>query len=89
MMTSNVVDKQKRFENATCGRGFFSKTGEKTSVFKVSGYVWTGPNTERACYLFQKKRYLIKSMSKRVLARHNASRKGVLASFSEDIFLKV
>ena len=29
MMTSNVVDRQKQFENAMCGRGFFHKQGEK------------------------------------------------------------
>ena len=33
-MTSNVVDRQKRFENAVCGRGFLRKREEKISVFK-------------------------------------------------------
>ena len=28
------VDKQKRFENATCGRGVFSKMGEKKLRFQ-------------------------------------------------------
>ena len=31
-MTSNVVDRQKRFESARRGRGFFSKTEKETSV---------------------------------------------------------
>ena len=40
-MTSNVDGqaRQKRFENATCGRGFFRKR-----ISKISGYVWTGKN---------------------------------------------
>ena len=46
-MTSNVViDRQKRFENATCGRGFFRKREKKSSVSKISGYVWTGPDNQ-------------------------------------------
>ena len=28
------MDTQKRFENATCGRGFFRKRKKKTSVFR-------------------------------------------------------
>ena len=43
-MTSNVVDRQKRFENTTCGRGLFRKWREKTPFSKISGYVWTGKN---------------------------------------------
>ena len=43
-MTSNVVDRQKRFENTTSGRGFFSETEKKTRFAKISGYVWTGKN---------------------------------------------
>ena len=41
-MTSNVVDRQKRFENTTSGRGFFSETEKKNPFSKISGYVWTG-----------------------------------------------
>ena len=33
-MTSDVVDRQKRFESATCGNGFSRKRERKTSVFK-------------------------------------------------------
>ena len=36
-MTSNIVNKQKRSENATWGRGFFRKRETKTSVFKNIG----------------------------------------------------
>ena len=46
-MTSNVEDRQKRFENATCGRGFFRKREKKSSVFKTIEIVWTGPYTHR------------------------------------------
>ena len=42
MMTSNVVDRQKRFENATCGRGFFENGRKKLPFSKISGYVLTG-----------------------------------------------
>ena len=42
MMTSNVVDRQKRFENATCGRGFFRKRRKKPPFSKISRYVWMG-----------------------------------------------
>ena len=46
------MDGQKRFENATCGRGFFPKTGEKTSVFKnvrirVDGAIISVDNTSQ------------------------------------------
>ena len=44
MMMSNVVDRQKQFENAMCGRGFFHKQGEKKTFSKVSGYMWTCKN---------------------------------------------
>ena len=33
-MTSNVVERQERLENATCGRGFSSQTQKKKNVFK-------------------------------------------------------
>ena len=45
MMTSNVMDRQKRFENATCTRGFFEKRRKKLPFSKISGYVWTGPKS--------------------------------------------
>ena len=43
-MMSNVLDRQKWFENATCGRGFSRKRRRKSPFSKISGYVWTGKN---------------------------------------------
>ena len=39
------MDRQKQFENATCGRGFFRKRMKKRPFSKISGYVWTGPDS--------------------------------------------
>ena len=39
------VDRRIRFEYATCGRGNFLIWKEKVADSKISGYVWTGPNT--------------------------------------------
>ena len=44
MITSFVVDRQKRFENATCGRGVFRKRRKKTSVFKN---IWIRVNRQK------------------------------------------
>ena len=43
-MTSNVVDRQKRLENATCGRGFFRKRIKKTPRFQKYPDMWKGKN---------------------------------------------
>ena len=45
------VDRQKWFENVTCGRGFFENESKKDPFSKISGYVLTGP--ERVWFGFK------------------------------------
>ena len=63
-MMSNVEDRQKRFENATCGRGFFRKREKKSSVFQnyrdcLDGALYAQTNAIKTCSAFSHCKFVL------------------------------